>query len=79
MGVRLYTKPGCHLCDEARDWLEDLGFQPEEVNILKDDALYGRFKDVIPVVEAEGQLLSMPFTRRRLRDWLARAFARSPR
>jgi len=79
MGVRLYVKPGCPLCDEVRDWLEDLGVQPEEVNILSDESLYRDFKDIVPVVAVEGRLLSLPFTRRRLRAWLARALAVSPR
>lgn len=72
MEVRLYVKPGCPLCDEARDWLEDLGLRALEVNILQDEATYWRFKDTVPVVEAQGRTLIMPFTRRRLRAWLAR-------
>ncbi|MSQ33996.1 MAG: glutaredoxin family protein [Dehalococcoidia bacterium] len=79
MGVRLYVKPGCPLCDEVRDWLEDLGVQPEEVNILSDETLNRDFKDVIPVVAVGGLLLTLPFTKRRLRAWLARALAGSPR
>lgn len=71
MGVRLYAKPGCTLCDQARDWLEELGIRAEEVNILRDEAAYRLFKDLIPVVEADGQALPMPFTRSRLRRWLA--------
>lgn len=78
MTVRLYAKPGCALCDKARDWLEDMGVRRHEVNILKDEAAYRRFKDLIPVVEAGGQILTPPFTKRRLRSWLKGVQAPSP-
>ena len=43
--VRLYTRPGCHLCEEAREAIlalrSELGsFELEEVDIDSDDALH---------------------------------------
>jgi glutaredoxin len=61
--VRLYARPDCHLCDEARAGLErlraeGLGFELEEVDIDHDDELHARFLERIPVVELDGELIS---------------------
>jgi glutaredoxin len=57
--VVLYTKPGCCLCDEVKQQLEDLQqrrpFNFREVNILKDQEAYARFQDQIPVVFMNGK------------------------
>jgi hypothetical protein len=59
--VTLYTRPGCHLCDEARDVLENLRAQTpftiEEVDITRDDALHARYLERIPVVAMDGEEL----------------------
>ena len=51
--VTLYTRPGCHLCDEARATLERLQGQADfaiaEVDITTDDALHRRYLERIPV------------------------------
>ena len=56
--VTFYTKPGCHLCDEAklemaRACCDDL-FTFEEVNILSDPELYARYRTEIPVIAING-------------------------
>jgi hypothetical protein len=61
--VRLYSRPDCHLCDEARARLESLlagglEFRLEEVDIDSDDRLLARFLERIPVVELEGEIIS---------------------
>jgi hypothetical protein len=61
--VRLYSRPDCRLCDEARAGLESLlaegvEFELEEVDIDSDDRLLGRFLERIPVVELEGEIVS---------------------
>ena len=52
--VTLYTREGCHLCDDARAALERLGashpFRLDEVDIEADDALHARYLERIPVV-----------------------------
>ena len=59
--LTLYTRPGCHLCDDARDALERartlLDFAVEEVDIERDDALHRRYLERIPVVELGGEVL----------------------
>ena len=56
--VTLYSRPGCHLCDAAREVVarvcEDLGEQWVEVDIDSDDDLADRFRDEIPVTFVDG-------------------------
>jgi glutaredoxin len=64
--VRLYTRPDCHLCDEARTGLERLradgvAFELEEVDIDSDEALLRHFLERIPVVELNGEIVSELF------------------
>jgi glutathione S-transferase len=64
--VRLYARPDCHLCDEARAGLErlradGLAFQLEEVNIDADERLHRRFLERIPVIELDGEIVSELF------------------
>ena len=59
--VVLYSRPGCHLCDDARIVLErvraDAPFAFEEVDITTDDALHARYLERIPVVTLDGEEL----------------------
>jgi hypothetical protein len=61
--VTLYTRPGCHLCDEARDAIVALRkevppFELTEVNIEHDDGLLTRYLERIPVVAVDGNTVS---------------------
>jgi glutaredoxin len=63
MSVVLYTREGCHLCDEAREKLLSLrdssgGFELREVDIDTDDDLHARFLERIPVVEVDGDIVA---------------------
>ena len=57
--VTLYSRPGCHLCDDARVVVErvcaDLGESFEEVDITTDDDLADRFGEDIPVTFVDGK------------------------
>ncbi|MBD3945539.1 glutaredoxin family protein [Nocardioides ganghwensis] len=57
--VTLYSRPGCHLCDDARAVIEavcaDLGETYEEVDITTDDDLEDRYRDEIPVTLVDGR------------------------
>ena len=59
--VTLYGRPGCHLCDEARDVLlrvrKDRPFELLEVDIERDDELFKRYLERIPVVCLDGEEL----------------------
>lgn len=56
--VHLYTRIGCHLCDEARQVVErvcaDLGENFDEVDIDTDPELRERFTDEVPVTFVDG-------------------------
>ena len=53
--ITLFGRPGCHLCDDAREVLEHVGEPYEEVDIESDDALLGRYLERIPVIAVDGQ------------------------
>lgn len=54
--VILYTRAGCHLCDDALDLLSRHGLQPEIIDIDQDRELVARYGDCVPVVLIDGQL-----------------------
>jgi hypothetical protein len=59
--VTLLSKPGCHLCDVARDVVvaviaETPGVGFVETSILDDAALYDRYVEEIPVVLINGSV-----------------------
>ena len=57
--VTLYSRGGCHLCDEARQVVarvcDDLGESFEEVDIDSDGDLADRFGDEVPVTFVDGR------------------------
>jgi hypothetical protein len=57
--VTLYSRPGCHLCDDARAVIERvcaaLGETYDEVSILDDPALLERYAEEIPVTLVDGR------------------------
>jgi glutaredoxin len=55
MRLRLYTRPGCHLCEEAAAVLERVGEPFEEVDISGDDDLEEEYGLRIPVLLLDGQ------------------------
>ena len=79
----LYTREGCHLCDEARALvqgvLEDRAARALPVaalverDITTDPEWERRFFDRIPVVELRGRRLELAVSQARLRAFLAEA------
>jgi glutaredoxin len=57
--VRLLSKPGCHLCDDARAVIDavcaELGEHYEDVDISMDTDLAGRYAEQIPVTFVDGR------------------------
>ncbi len=57
--VTLISKPGCHLCDDARKVIEavtvELGEAFVERDISTDQDLYDRYWEQIPVVLVDGR------------------------
>jgi glutaredoxin len=57
--IVLYSKPGCHLCDDARIVIErvcaELGERYDEVDISTSDELMRAFGEEIPVTFVDGR------------------------
>ena len=56
--VIIYSRPGCHLCDEAKAAILSAGcneqFVLEELNIESDEELLRKYRYDIPVVAING-------------------------
>ena len=56
--VIIYSKPGCHLCDEAKDVIRQSDcadvFTIEEINIEGDPDLLRKYRFDIPVITIDG-------------------------
>jgi len=52
--VTFYTKAGCHLCEDARDMLDEIAsqvpFELTEIDIRRDLTIFEQYRYRIPVV-----------------------------
>jgi glutaredoxin len=59
INVEIYSRPRCHLCDEAKEIIERVqrrtGFALRIINIESDPELEKEYGEQIPVVFIEGQ------------------------
>ena len=57
--VIVYSRPGCHLCDEAKQAIQHSGcaneFVVDEVNIETSDELLAKYRYDIPVITIDGE------------------------
>ena len=55
----LYTKAGCHLCENAKAVIlgvrRSVAFELQEVDIARDEDLFDLYKNDIPVVTIDGR------------------------
>ncbi|HEX5763579.1 MAG TPA: glutaredoxin family protein [Solirubrobacterales bacterium] len=61
--VVVYSRPGCHLCEEALGGIlslreEGYRFDLHEVDIESEELLFKRLLERIPVVEVDGRVVS---------------------
>ncbi len=82
MVVTLYTRAGCHLCEEVRAQLEPLleefGVSLRAVDVDSDPALAQRFGEQVPVVFLDGRKVAKYRVNvKEFRRLLERAQARS--
>lgn len=74
--VILYSKPGCHLCEEmkaemAKANCADL-YQMEEINIETDERLFTRYQNDIPVLTINGaEVFRHRLSAEEFRDYIA--------
>lgn len=56
--VTIYTRPGCHLCEEMKEEMNRAGcselYELEEVNIEDEPDLFARYRFEIPVLSIDG-------------------------
>ena len=56
--VILYSKPGCHLCDEMKAEIAKANcaglYELHEINIESDAELFARYRNDIPVLSING-------------------------
>jgi hypothetical protein len=59
--LTLYGKPGCHLCDDAREVVERVRaahpFELRQVDVSLDPGLHREYGERIPVLELDGEEL----------------------
>ncbi len=59
--VTFYTKAGCHLCEEARDMLEDIAalttYELTEIDIRGNPDIFEKYRYRIPVIIINGETL----------------------
>ena len=61
--VRLFIKPCCGWCDEAKDWLDDRGVQYETLDVISDPSARREMfelsgQTLAPVIDVDGQVLA---------------------
>jgi len=63
MKVRLFVKPTCPWCRDARHWLDAKGVQYETLDILTDSRAYTEMLNLsrqrfVPVIDVDGAILA---------------------
>ena len=60
--IILYSKKGCHLCEIARERLleinKEIPFTLIEIDIEKNEAVFEKYKYLMPVIEMDGKIIS---------------------
>ena len=61
--IRLFVKPFCGWCHEAKDWLDDRGISYEELDVTSDRAAWNEMvrltgQTLAPVIEVDGEVLA---------------------
>lgn len=56
MNVVIYTRNGCHLCEDAEALVRAHGLTPKLVDVDADAVLCEQFDTCVPVVEIDGKI-----------------------
>ncbi len=61
--IRLFVKPYCGWCHEAKDWLEDRGIVFEELDVTSDAGARQEMRELsgqklAPVIEVDDEILA---------------------
>ena len=56
--ITIYSRPGCHLCDDAQNILEslreELNFEIEVIDVDRNPELNKLYSDQVPVIHIDG-------------------------
>lgn len=74
MQLQFYGAAGCHLCDEAKEILQQAGVNAKYIDIVDDDELFERYGMRIPVLKRtdNGAELGWPFDVAEMTQFLAK-------
>ncbi|HEV2972384.1 MAG TPA: glutaredoxin family protein [Pirellulales bacterium] len=53
--VVLYTRIGCHLCDDAKSLLQKYGLEVYLIDVDRDPVLAARYGQCVPVIAIDGR------------------------
>lgn len=61
--IRLFVKPFCGWCHEAKDWLDERGISYEEVDVISSRSAFQEMialsgQTLAPVIEVDGEVLA---------------------
>ena len=61
--IRLFVKPWCGWCDEAKDWLDDRGIAYEELDVTADATARREMRELsgqtlAPTIDVDGEILA---------------------
>lgn len=56
MNLVIYTRNGCHLCEDAESLVRSHGLTPQLIDIDANPELRERFNTCVPVVEIDGKI-----------------------
>ena len=61
--IRLFVKPFCGWCHEAKDWLDERGIEYEELDVISDRTAFKEMRELsgqalAPVIEVDGEVLA---------------------
>ena len=63
MKIRLFIKPYCGWCDQARDWLDERGLAYDEIDVIADRVAFDEMRrlsgqTLAPVIDVDGEILA---------------------
>ncbi len=61
--IRLFVKPYCGWCHEAKDWLDERGIKYQELDVITDAVARREMRELsgqtlAPVIEVDGEILA---------------------
>jgi glutaredoxin 3 len=61
--IRLFVKPYCGWCHEAKDWLDERGIRYEELDVISDAVARREMRELsgqtlAPVIDVDGEILA---------------------